>query len=180
MELGNTSYVILGMLAGQARSGYDIKQFADVSTRHFWAVSYGPIYPELKRLTQQGLIAVQEANQGDRRRNLYRLTAPGREALERWTADPAVTGCEIRDEMLLKLFFADATGQAERLRLVRAMRARHEATAATLRLLEAPARKGTSRMHHEVLTYGIGLHTWCAGWCAQLEARLTRGEGKTP
>ena len=56
MELGPTAYVILGMLALGPRSGYDIKQFADFSTRHFWATSYGQIYPELKRLTEAGLV----------------------------------------------------------------------------------------------------------------------------
>ena len=40
MELSNTAYVILGALHERPRSGYDIKAFADHSTRHFWAVSY--------------------------------------------------------------------------------------------------------------------------------------------
>ena len=55
MELGHTSYVILGMLRKGAKSGYEIKAKADISTRFFWAISYGQIYPELKRLERAGL-----------------------------------------------------------------------------------------------------------------------------
>ncbi len=49
MELSKTSYVILGMLRKGPKSGYEIKAKADISTRFFWAISYGQIYPELKR-----------------------------------------------------------------------------------------------------------------------------------
>ena len=56
MELSKTAYVILGMLTLGRRTGYEIKALVDVSTRFFWAASYGQIYPELKRLEAAGLI----------------------------------------------------------------------------------------------------------------------------
>ena len=43
MDLSNTAYVILGMLRHGERSGYEIKQAVDQSTRFFWAASYGQI-----------------------------------------------------------------------------------------------------------------------------------------
>jgi DNA-binding PadR family transcriptional regulator len=81
MELTHTSYVILGLLYERPGSGYDIKQTADHSTRHFWAISFGQIYPELKRLTEEGLVEVEESPTGSRQRNVYRITDAGREAL---------------------------------------------------------------------------------------------------
>src|SRR5437588_784579 len=51
-----TGRVVLGMLRMGKRTGYEIKQLVDVSTRFFWAASYGQIYPELKRLDAQGLV----------------------------------------------------------------------------------------------------------------------------
>jgi hypothetical protein len=42
-DLTPTGRVILGMLALGKTTGYDIKQFVDKSTRHFWAASYGQI-----------------------------------------------------------------------------------------------------------------------------------------
>src|SRR4051812_24633320 len=53
--LSKTAYVILGMLRLDRRTGYEIKSLVDVSTRFFWAASYGQIYPELARLEDGGL-----------------------------------------------------------------------------------------------------------------------------
>jgi len=177
MELSNTSYTILGLLAERPRSGYDIKQAADYSVRHFWAISYGQIYPELKRLTEAGLAEVEDASRGSRERHVYRLTGAGSEALAAWVGSLVPAPIELRDEMLLKLFFSDSVGVPSRLVLLRAMRSRHEAMAATLQNVEQHVKQEHRdfAMHYEVLQYGIGLHIWCAQWCAALEAKLTGG-----
>ena len=44
------------MLRLGSRTGYDIKQKIEISTRFFWGASYGQIYPELKRLAAAGLV----------------------------------------------------------------------------------------------------------------------------
>ena len=87
MELTPTAYVILGMLAWGPRSGYDIKAAVDYSVRFFWAASYGQIYPELRRLSEAGLVEGEAEPDSGRRRTVYRLTAAGREALEDWLAE---------------------------------------------------------------------------------------------
>src|SRR5581483_644451 len=105
MELSPTAYVILGMLGWRPMSGYEIKSIVDQSTRFFWAASYGQIYPELQRLSTAGLIEGRASPKGGRKRNVYRLTASGRKQLRAWLeAEPEVY--ELRDEGLLKLFFA--------------------------------------------------------------------------
>src|SRR5918996_2800060 len=104
MELSPTGRVILGMLAVEPRSGYDIKTIVDHSTRFFWAASYGQIYPELKRLAAEGLIEPEAEPEGGRRRTTYRITDAGREALAAWIRDPGLVH-ELRDEGLLKTFF---------------------------------------------------------------------------
>ena len=94
---------------GRSR-GYDIKAIVDRSTRFFWAASYGQIYPELRRLEAEGLIVGEDAPNGGRQRRVYSLTPAGREALVEWLLGPTVT-IELRDESLLRLFFADALPQ---------------------------------------------------------------------
>src|SRR5205807_4069050 len=79
-----TGRVILGMIALGKRTGYDIKQLVDSSTRYFWAASYGQIYPELRRLEQQGLIRGRSEPTGGRSRMVYALTAAGEAALQGW------------------------------------------------------------------------------------------------
>ena len=179
MELTNTSYVILGLLYERPGSGYDLKQTADHSTRHFWAISFGQIYPELKRLTEASLVEVEESPTGSRQRNLYRITAAGREALAFWVADASIVPFEVRDEMLLKLFFSDAVTLEDRLSLLQAMEARNRAAAADLeaqgkkyRLKHAREGVRDLPMHPEVHRFGVEFYTWLADWYAGLRRRL--------
>ncbi len=109
--------VILGFLASRPRSGYEIKAAVDRSTRFFWAGSYGQIYPELRRLEREGLVEGEDAPNGRRARRVYRLTAAGRDALEAWLVGPIVT-VELRDESLLRLFFADELPREQALMLL--------------------------------------------------------------
>ncbi len=174
MELSNTAYVILGALHERPRSGYDIKAFADVSTRHFWAVSYGQLYPELKRLLDAGLIEAEDQPTGSRQRTLYRLTRLGEDALADWVSDTGLRSCEIRDEMLVRLFFSDAVEREKRVELARSMAARHRAQASGLRRQSEgrPSKQCENPMHEEVLGFGIDLHEFLAGWYERLAARL--------
>lgn len=176
MELSPTAYVILGVLGLGPHSGYDIKQLADISTRHFWAISYGQIYPELKRLSASGLIKPEDASRGTRQRTLYHLTTKGRQTLHAWAADPAIETCELRDEMLLKLFFADAMSKKETVRHLDAMRKRHQGVAAGLREHEPMAAAQPHRMKYEVMRFGIALHEWCADWYGRLAKDLETGK----
>ena len=111
MELSPTAYVILGMLAWGPSSGYDIKAAVDHSVRFFWAASYGQIYPELRRLSEAGLVEGEAEPESGRRRTVYRLTAAGESALADWLAEEPTT-FETRDEGLLRLFFADSAPEA--------------------------------------------------------------------
>jgi DNA-binding PadR family transcriptional regulator len=179
MELAHTSYVILGLLYERPGSGYDIKQTADHSTRHFWAISFGQIYPELKRLTEEGLVEVEESPTGSRQRNVYRITDAGREALALWVGDATRSPCEIRDEMLLKIYFSDAVGREDQRALLDAAGARHRDMAAELRATGEKFKEKRARelkrdlpMHPEVLRFGIELHTWLADWYARLQSDL--------
>src|SRR6476659_10588842 len=80
-HLSATAYVILGFVRNEPRSGYEIKAVVDKSTRFFWAARYGQIYPELKRLSEAGLIVGSDVPTGGRRRTVYEVTADGEEAL---------------------------------------------------------------------------------------------------
>ncbi len=178
MELSNTAYVILGALHERARSGYDIKAFADHSTRHFWAVSYGQLYPELKRLLEAGLIESEDQPTGSRHRTLYRLTRLGEEALADWVSDTSLRPCEIRDEMLVRLFFSDAVELDKRVELARNMAGRHRAQSDGLMKQGEAIRQRAhqNQMHEEVLRFGIELHGFLSDWYERLASNL---EGNT-
>ena len=107
MELSPTGRVILGVLAVEPRSGYDIKALTDKSTRFFWAASYGQIYPELKRLAERGLIEGIGRVAGRTTANrLLASPATGRKALRRLARRRASRRTSFATKALLKLFFA--------------------------------------------------------------------------
>src|SRR5262249_29320973 len=128
--------VILGLLSLGPRSGYEIKSTVDRSTRYFWAASYGQIYPELRRLEGEGLIEGEDAPNGARPRRVFRLTDTGRRELEAWLLGRDVT-VELRDESLLRLFFADALPREQALNLLEGRRLGFERVHAQLRELDA-------------------------------------------
>jgi DNA-binding PadR family transcriptional regulator len=104
-----TPYPLLGLLAEQPLSGYDLRRAIQATFGHFWAESYGQIYPELRRLAAAGLVeAVPETVGGAAKgasRKLFRLTVAGEAELASWMQEPAA-GQVLRNEMLLKLYFA--------------------------------------------------------------------------
>ncbi len=171
VELTPTGRVILGMIAFGMRTGYDIKQLVDKSTRHFWAASYGQIYPELKRLEAQGLVRGRPEPSGGRARTVYELTGAGRDALHRWLESTEEPLYELRDEGMLKLFFSDLASPALRIEHVRAMRLRQERKLAQLQAIEPHARQGPLGSHL-TLQLGIGLTQSFIEWCGATERRL--------
>src|SRR5215212_3448021 len=135
-ELTPTAYVVLGMLALGAQNGYDIKSIVDRSTRFFWAASYGQIYPELARLEREGLVVGKLAPTGGRKRKTYELTDEGRKRLAEWVALPPRMP-ELRDENLLKLFFADLVPHDQAIEQLRMRRRGHEEFLAVLHAIAA-------------------------------------------
>ena len=174
MELSATAYVVLGMLNLGARTGYDIKGIVDKSTRFFWAASYGQIYPELNRLEEAGLVKGRLAPTGGRKRKEYELTAAGREALVEWAAAPPGMP-ELRDESLLKLFFADALPREEALEQLRMRRSGHEGFLAVLREIEARPGEDPPFVGL-VLQYGIDYAEFNIEWCKRSQQRLGEKE----
>jgi DNA-binding PadR family transcriptional regulator len=171
MELSGTATVILGMLALRPMSGYEIKALSDKSTRFFWAASYGQIYPELRRLADAGLIEGESRPQGGRRRTVYRLTREGRKRLREWLeTEPEVL--ELRDEALLKLFFADSAAPDAAAEILEAKRRRHLEIIEALRAIEPLAAAKPERFPHLVARYGIEFNQWQADWCERAAREL--------
>ena len=113
MRLNATRYVILGLLSEGPLSGYDIKKLVDLRFRYFWNESYGQIYPELKKLTAEGLVEPAEGDSvpggaggtGNRPKKIYRITEDGRQAFVQWM-NIAPESEKQRFEFLLKVYWA--------------------------------------------------------------------------
>ena len=69
---------ILGLLKERPMHGYELKKRLSYMLGHSWTVSYGSLYPALKRLERAGDIErAYSVREKTRHRNVYRITRTG-------------------------------------------------------------------------------------------------------
>jgi PadR family transcriptional regulator, regulatory protein AphA len=170
MEAGAVTWAVLGLIALEPRSGYDIKRIVDRTIRHFWAASYGQIYPELARLEELGWITGADASRGERSRRLFTVTAEGERALRGWLMGRE-TRIELRDESLLRLFFADVGPAELGPGLLQARRQGYEQMLAHLEALDDGTGPDPPCVDL-VYRWGLDYCKWGIEWCAEQERRL--------
>jgi PadR family transcriptional regulator, regulatory protein AphA len=170
MEPSAVTWAVLGLLEQRPRSGYDVKRAVDRTIRHFWAASYGQIYPELRRLEEAGWIEGSDGSRGARSRRVYSVTAEGHRALLDWLRGRE-TRIELRDESLLRLFFADALPADQALGLLEARREGYREMLAYLTSLDDGT--GPDPPYIDlVYRWALDYCEWGIGWCEQQERRL--------
>src|SRR5690349_18369884 len=118
----SSSYAILGLLAIEPMSGYDIRKFVKEVLSNFWNESYGRIYPALAELTRQRLARRRlQRQRGKPDRHVYQITSQGRTELQAWLRRPPQP-IQIRSEASLKLFFGANLSLQENLRAIERVR----------------------------------------------------------
>jgi DNA-binding PadR family transcriptional regulator len=114
-------------------SGYDVKQFIDESISHFWAESYGNLYPRLRQLEEEGLVRRrQEQRDAAPDAYVYSLTEAGRKAFLEWMTEPAEEE-RVRNELLLRVFFASEVPLSATARQIEDSARTQEATLSSFR-----------------------------------------------
>src|SRR5215469_9710706 len=103
-ELTPVSYLVLGLVASEASTSYELKQKVADSVGFMWSFPHSALYAEPARLVGLGLLSDRQEDHG-RRRRLYTITDEGRAELEGWLREPAAEPPQLRDLGLLKLFF---------------------------------------------------------------------------
>ena len=175
-SLGNSAAAVLGMVALGARSGYEIRRAAELSLRFFWALGPPQIYAELSRLEAAGLVAGRDDSRGRRARRRYEVTPAGRTALSRWATTRQPAPLELRDVLLLQLFFADVADARDVTALLSRIRERSVEALAAFDERIVPAAAQTEQRGFQqpklVAEFGVALHRFIVGWC---EERLANG-----
>jgi DNA-binding PadR family transcriptional regulator len=142
---------ILGLLKERSMHGYQLSKRLTDTLGGFWRVSYGSLYPSLKRLEKQGAVEqVFDEQEVGRRKNVYRITDKGeelfRELLEEAGSD--ATGEENR--FRVRLAFFKYLAPESRIRLLERRRAFLEERLDTLRASLAT--------HHDTYTLSLMQH----------------------
>src|SRR4026208_2241282 len=115
---------ILGLLKERSMHGFQrSKRLAD-SLGGFWRVSYGSLYPSLKRLERQGAVEqIFDKQEVGRRKNVYRITETG-EALFRVVLEEAAAAPSGDDTLSrVRMAFFKSLSPEPRIRLLERRRA---------------------------------------------------------
>lgn len=181
-DLTPTGWSILGFLSLQDRNGYEIRQAARRSVQHFWGLSDGQLYPQLRHLHELGLVAPVGAAGRRGASTTWRLTDDGRAALQSWLRAPS-SPTRSRDENLVKLLFADDFGRDVVVDLLRERRAGFRAMRDRVAEVEPGAHRDgeDARLGRVgprlVQEYGLSYLDAAIAWCDRAIAETEPAEG---
>lgn len=112
--------VLLGFLMKSSMTGYDLRKVFSMSFSFFSGLSYGSIYPSLKKLESRGFISKQvEIQDGLPNRKIYTITEAGKKAFLDTMKSPFVPE-QPRNSFLMRLFFFVYLSPEEREAIARA------------------------------------------------------------
>ncbi len=130
-------FAILGLVMERPRHGYEIKRA--LAQLGFWTVSFGSLYPALRRLEKRGAI---EAAEGTGRRKAYAITSDGTETFASLLAtDPDAS--ETDRAFQVRLAFLSQLPQDERVRVLELRRTKIATHLKTSRDIFIDARNAT-------------------------------------
>jgi DNA-binding PadR family transcriptional regulator len=114
---------ILGLLKERSMHGYQLSKRLTDTLGGFWRVSYGSLYPTLRRLEREGTVEkVFDEQQVGRRRNVYRITRKGEEVFLRLLQEAGTETSE-DNRFRIRLAFFKYLAPDTRIRLLERRRA---------------------------------------------------------
>ncbi|MEV0354942.1 PadR family transcriptional regulator [Nocardia sp. NPDC050697] len=116
-----TTYAVLGLLAVQPWSSYELTRQMERSLGRIWPRAQSRLYEEPKKLVALGFATAEDEVTGRRTRTVYTITEEGRAALARWLTEPG-EGPVLEFEQLVQLSFADQGAKRDALRTIAAAR----------------------------------------------------------
>lgn len=112
-------FVILGLLALQAMSVYEINKALERGVSLFYSASFGSINAVISRLLEKGWISGQEKVENGRNKKIFQLTPAGREAFQDWL-NSDIEAEKVKDPALTRLYFLGFSDPQERIRVLQA------------------------------------------------------------
>jgi DNA-binding PadR family transcriptional regulator len=150
--------ILLGSLFDKSLSGYDLKKIFSLSFAFFSGLSYGSIYPALKKLEQKGLITMKlEIQENAPNRKVYTITEAGKQAFLDSLKSPF--GLErYKDALLMRMFFFEHLSKQERLDAAGDYLNQVKSVATQLEALRPEVEANADR--YQLLCYQFGLRAF--------------------
>ena len=112
---------LLALLGDSQKYGYQLKNDFEAATGSAWVLNIGQVYSTLQRLERDGIVLA--LGQDDDGRSQYELSAAGREELQDWLSTAVERTVATRDEVVMKVLVAHATGVETAFNAIRVQRA---------------------------------------------------------
>ncbi len=161
---------VLGLLKESPMSGYELKKRLTVTHGAFWRVSFGSLYPCLKRLLADGALEVQESPQfTSRKKHVYRLTGRGERLFQEMLESTDAHDLE-QDRFSLRLAFFRYLGPESRLDQLERRRGYLQERLADLRTSLRTVRDRVDAYTIELMDHGLDAHEREIAWLDRLIA----------
>jgi PadR family transcriptional regulator AphA len=191
MPTGKVSlrYFVLGLLAQQRMSGYDIKRYLKVLSWLMGSPSSGSLYPVLRSLLEEGFVSVEIVPGLDKPpRKIYSIEEAGKQELHAWIEQPVVSDASLK-AFVMRLLLADNFPPASLAAYLQQRRKQVAAHQTDLTRMTNALGTGTDLGLFLALNYGLELAsaevTWLDSTLAELaehqsvETGLGEGEGSS-
>ena len=124
----NLKYAILGLVNREPMTGYDIKKaFEDRALTSFWHAEHSQIYPELKRLVDEGMLNFDTDIRGEKmEKKLYTITPAGRKEFLDWLKADVPVERTYKDIFRLRTFYSESLTDEEFLTLLKSQLKQHK------------------------------------------------------
>lgn len=99
---------LLSLLRGGPKYGYQLKSEFEAATGSAWVLNVGQVYNTLSRMERDEVVA--GLGEDDEGRSRYEITAEGRLELDQWLSEAVPRSTATRDEVVMKVLMAAATG----------------------------------------------------------------------
>ena len=110
----NLKYAILGLINRETMTGYDLMKVFNKELVNFWHAKHSQIYPELKKLTDEGMITFETILEGDKlKKKLYSITELGKKDFQSWIAKQDLLEPTPKDIFKLKSYFIESMTREE-------------------------------------------------------------------
>lgn len=117
--MGTLKYAILGLLYQKPRNGYEMAQEFQTTLNEFWSAKHSQIYPELKKLTADGLVEYHIEIVGTAlETKQYSITPEGREEFLQWMNSDLDLPPTPKSEFRLQMFFSGCLPEERRMEMV--------------------------------------------------------------
>jgi PadR family transcriptional regulator AphA len=170
----STRHFILGLLAQEPMSGYDIKRFLKSLSWLVDSPSFGTLYPTLHALLEDALVTMEVVpGEGRPPRKIYTITDAGRRALQRWMDQPVDSDASLK-AFVMRLTLANHLSPA-------GLRAHLEQRRAQVAAHRLALEQAVEAMDEDIdvgerltLDYGLSLATAELVWLDRTLARLAQ------